>query len=367
MSIRKGFIGRKFSQLIRGKYLDLHVTVFLALFVLVMRGTSGEGQASFLSQFLKGYIEETSVSVASLVRSSNENSYYISNVVSADFQKSGQGGNATPATETPDLAFVQGSSIMSSVGSQDSPTQRSQTVEYTVQSGDAISFIASDYGVSIQSILWANNLRNADSIAEGQILRIPPVSGVIHTIKKGDTIASLSKKYQADQDRILEFNDLGEGTPLRIGIEIIIPDGKILPNQSASQAKSAQDTRQFTYLPNLGDYFLPPTTGYNWNVIHGRNGVDVANSCGTPIYAAADGKVANAVETGWNGGYGRYIKIVHPNATETLYAHLSKKSVVAGDDVTKGELIGLMGTTGRSTGCHLHFEVHGAKNLFSKK
>ena len=109
-----------------------------------------------------------------------------------------------------------------------------------------------------------------------------------------------------------------------------------------------------------------PAIGFNWGRIHGRNGVDVANSCGTPIYAAADGSVTSAKTSGWNGGFGKFLKILHSNGTETLYAHVSRLLVAAGEYVTKGQQIAVMGSTGRSTGCHLHFEVHGAKNPLAK-
>lgn len=128
----------------------------------------------------------------------------------------------------------------------------------------------------------------------------------------------------------------------------------------------AVSTKAFAHLPDLGSYYLIPTTGFNWGRIHGRNGVDMANSCGTPVRAAAEGVVTVADGDGWNGGFGKYLKISHPNGTETLYAHASKLLVSAGQTVARGEQIMLMGTTGRSTGCHLHLEVHGAKNPLVK-
>jgi len=339
-----------------------------------MRGTSSEGQASFFSEFVKDYIEETSASVAGFVRLPNANTYYINNLANADTASLGQGGEATNLNPTPDLALVQQSSIMGSTPASEDynekiGSKRNQTVEYTVQAGDAISFIASDYGVSINSILWANNLKDADSIKPGQILKIPPVSGVVYKVQKGDTVASIGKKFQAEQTKIIEFNKLSKDGQLQIGAEIIVPDGKIQAatvRYPGQPPVAVENGGRFAYLPNLVNFFILPTTGYNWGKIHGRNGVDIANSCGTPIYTAAEGSVAIAEDAGWNGGYGRYIKIVHPNGTETLYAHLSKKYVVAGNYVTQGSLIGLIGTTGRSTGCHLHFEVHGAKNPYIK-
>ena len=122
----------------------------------------------------------------------------------------------------------------------------------------------------------------------------------------------------------------------------------------------------FSHLPDLGSYFIPPTAGYNWGIIHGRNAIDIANSCGTQNKASADGVIAIATETGWNGGFGKYIKATHSNGTETIYGHLSKVLVSVGQVVAQGEVIALMGTTGNSTGCHLHFEVHGAKNPLAK-
>ena len=109
-----------------------------------------------------------------------------------------------------------------------------------------------------------------------------------------------------------------------------------------------------------------PTTGFDWGKIHGRNGVDIANSCGTPVYAAADGMITIADSSGYNGGFGKYIKIAHPNGTETLYGHSMKLLVAVGQEITRGQEIMLMGSTGRSTGCHLHFEVHGARNPLAK-
>lgn len=242
--------------------------------------------------------------------------------------------------------------------------KRNQITEYAVQSGDLLSFIASDYGVSINSIIWANKLRDADSISPGQVLKIPPVSGVIHNVVKGDTVASIAKKYGTEEAKIIEFNDLPQSGELQIGNELMVPDGQIKSTYATSTGTSS--SKRFGYLPNLGDYFMQPTTGYNWGRIHGRNGVDVANSCGTPIFAAAAGSVAIADGTGWNGGFGKFIKLTHPNSTETVYAHASKLLIPQGEYVQRGQMIALIGSTGRSTGCHLHFEVHGARNPLAK-
>lgn len=236
-------------------------------------------------------------------------------------------------------------------------------VTYTVQPGDNLSRIANDFGVSINSLVWANNLKDSDYLSPGQELKIPPVSGIIHIVKSGDTVSSIAKKYSAKDDKIIEFNGLPIDGTLQLGQEIVVPDGKI---QIAGRYVAYSSKVRFAHLPDLGGFFILPAQGYNWGRIHGRNGVDIANLCGTPVYAASEGAVIAARESGWNGGAGKYLKISHGNEIYTLYAHFSRLLVGPGQSVSNGQLIGLMGSTGRSTGCHLHFEVHGARNPLAR-
>ncbi|MEX2090893.1 MAG: M23 family metallopeptidase [Candidatus Paceibacterota bacterium] len=331
--------------------------------MIAFKGGSGDGK---LGGLIKNYIEETSASITITNTSHNQ----IADLTSlAVMQDMGQGG---PETEL-ELSTVQDSSFVSnspvSTDYLNFGFKQNQIVEYEVQPGDALSFIASDYGVSINSIIWANNLKNADSISPGQTLRIPPVTGAIHKIKKGDTLESIAKKYGVEKEKIIAFNRLIDSGKLSIDEEIVVPDGKMATTVARTSASSVA---RFSYLPDLGSYFLIPTQGRTSQGLHGRNGIDLANSCGTPIYAAADGNIAIANgNNGWNGGYGNNIKITHSNGTETLYAHLQKVLISQGS-VQKGQLIALMGGkknspgAGRSTGCHLHFEVHGAKNPLAK-
>lgn len=120
-------------------------------------------------------------------------------------------------------------------------------------------------------------------------------------------------------------------------------------------------------------YFIMPTTGLNWGKIHENNGVDISNSCGTPVFAAAEGVVVPDPSlrlNDWSGGYGKFILIEHSNGTRTRYAHLSRMLVEPGDFVSKKQQIGLTGNTGKvdkATGCHLHFEVLGGDNPFAKE
>ncbi|MBI2064860.1 MAG: M23 family metallopeptidase [Candidatus Yanofskybacteria bacterium] len=354
--------------MLKGESFGLWGTLVFVFMLLALKGSLGEGQPTLFSNLLKETIEETPTSLAAYTRPSAQLAD-ISSIVSLNTDSFGQGGQEPLASIPP---TINDNSILAHTPTstdyiETSGYRRSQITEYTVQAGDLLSFIASDYGISMNSIIWANGLKNADSISPGQILKIPPVSGVIHQVKKGDTIASIAKKYAAEEAKIIEFNSISKSGELQTGDEIIVPDGELRTSVAIATSVAAKNgVRPFSYLPDMGNYFIQPTSGRNWGRIHGRNGVDVANSCGTPVYAAAEGSVSVADSSGYNGGFGKYIKIAHPNGTETLYAHSMKLLVSSGQTVSRGQQIMLMGTTGRSTGCHLHFEVHGARNLLAK-
>lgn len=242
-----------------------------------------------------------------------------------------------------------------------------QIVVYTVEAGDTPSAIAARFGISLNTLLWANNLRSVSAIKIGDELVILPVTGVQYQVKKGDTIEGIAKKFKADTSDIISFNGLGIGEALGVGSEIIIPDGEMSAPASVSSVASLPPSAvaRFAGLPELKGFFMRPMTGGRKSRgIHGFNGIDLADTCGQPVYAAAEGSAIIARTSGWNGGYGKYIVISHSNGIQTLYAHLSALSVTAGFAVRQGSPIGLIGSTGNSTGCHLHFEVRGARNPF---
>ncbi|MDO8495320.1 MAG: M23 family metallopeptidase [bacterium] len=333
----------------------------MASSLVIIKGSSTNDATRLFQNLFKNYIEETTISSIILTRQAQ----------SAELSSGGVFvGLESQPQHTSSIDTVQHSALMSFNSMENDLSEIStgsgnQVSTYTIQEGDTLSFIASDFGVSMNTIIWANNLTNINTLKLGTELKIPPVNGVIHKVKKGDTIVTIAKKYSADEARIIEFNVLPKDGYIQINDEIIVPDGKITAPKTATPTKSTPIAR-FAYLPDLSSYFMIPTSGHNWGSIHGRNGVDIASACGTTVYAAADGTAAIVDAAGWNGGFGKYIKLVHANGTETLYAHNSKVLISQGEVIAKGQKISLMGTTGRSTGCHLHFEVHGARNPLAK-
>lgn len=253
------------------------------------------------------------------------------------------------------------------VGADEIASQKSSSGEirvYTVRPGDSLSEVAAMFGVTTNTIMWANDLNRATEIQPGDSLVILPIVGVRHIVKKGDTIASIAKKYDGETDEILSYNQLLSAEDLNVGDTLIIPGGAMhaAPVKVATNAKPISVSGA-TSASSAG--FSHPAPGsVKSQGVHGYNAVDLAGSYGSAIRAAAAGQVIVSKSSGWNGGYGQYIVIKHSNGTQTLYAHLSSNSVGVGAYVAQGEVIGAMGSTGKSTGNHLHFEVRGAKNPF---
>jgi len=239
---------------------------------------------------------------------------------------------------------------------------------HTVHSGETISDIATMYNVSVNTILWGNDLKKGEKLKEGDTLFILPVSGVKHEVEKGETLASIAKKYKVDMEIITGFNGLEKGAVLAIGDELVIPDAE-MPNDAAkpSSGKPSSGSSSSTKWVDAKGYFIHPLPQMKRRSQGphgpGGRGIDMAAPTGTPIIAAASGTVILSRD-GYNGGYGGMIIVQHANGTKTLYAHMSKRATTTGAQVKQGEVIGYVGSTGRSTGPHLHFEVQGAKNPF---
>lgn len=225
---------------------------------------------------------------------------------------------------------------------------------YRVAEGDTLSAIAARFGIPLDSILAANRSVR-ELIKPGQELKILPVPGVLHAVEEGDTLDSIAGLYGVDPQKILAVNRSGiSATGAIVGAEIIVPGAKTNRTLVSIRAQS---------LPSFAGYFIQPAKGWI-GPLHPTNAVDIANACGTPVYAAAEGLVVRA-QSGWNGGYGTFIEIEHSNNTRTLYAHNQANLAQVGDLVAAKALIAYMGATGRVTGCHTHFEVRGARNPFA--
>ncbi len=241
---------------------------------------------------------------------------------------------------------------------------------HIVKDGETLKSIADTYQLkNTNTIVWLNALDPKAPIHPGQVLKILPVDGVLHKVKKGDTICSIAKTYGligANEDcgsgaqpiADYPFNTFTDDNfGLQVGQYVVVPDG-VMPE--SNQVPASTFARTLT--PNAGavsatGQFSWPTSGvitqkFSWY----HSGVDIANHIGTPILAADNGKV---IVAGWtdNTGYGNRVMIDHGNGYVTLYGHMSQINVQVGQTVRRGDVIGLMGSTGRSTGPHCHFEV----------
>lgn len=236
---------------------------------------------------------------------------------------------------------------------------RDKIIEYTVREGDTLSGVAEKFGISVETIVWQNDLSSAKALIKpGQTLEILPVSGVSHKVAKGNTIYSIARQYSAEPQAIVDFpfntfvND--ETFALAVGQIIIVPEG--VPPKEAPTAIARRQTPSAGTVVASGNFVWPAAGYISQNFVWYHKGIDIVNKAAPDILAADSGTV---VVAGWpdNFGYGNRVVIDHGNGYRTLYAHMSQIYVVAGQTVRRGDSIGRMGSTGRSTGTHLHFEV----------
>ncbi|MFZ2167713.1 MAG: M23 family metallopeptidase [Minisyncoccia bacterium] len=276
-------------------------------------------------------------------------------------------GDSIQTSDNAMLAYAGPSGTTADIA--DTPPDRISV--YVVRPGDTLSEIASMFNVSVNTIIWGNNLSGAKDVHPGDTLVILPISGIERKVIKGDTLKSLAKKYSGDVTEIAQFNGLDPAEPLVVGSTIIIPGGEVVAVAVSKAPKSS--SRKVDNEPYLGGggsvqagYYSHPAPGTIFTQgLHGWNGIDFGAARGTPIHAAAGGTVIIARSNGgWNGGYGNYVVITHSNGSQTLYSHMKNAIVSAGQSVSSGQVIGYVGSTGLSTGPHLHFEVRGAANPF---
>ena len=222
---------------------------------------------------------------------------------------------------------------------------------YRVKRGDSVSAIAQEFGVSVGAIIASNDIRNARTLQEGAVLRIPNIDGIPYQIKSGDSYSRIAASFNIPLEVILDVNDI-KSDNIVAGETIFIPGARM----------NDIDLRL-----SLGELFIYPvasrfvTSRYGWrrDPMNGElsfhTGIDLRADTGTTVMAALDG-VISVVSENWL--YGKYIIISHDNGYKTLYAHLNSYSVRQGDRVARGRKIGEAGNTGYSTGPHLHFSIY---------
>ena len=245
-----------------------------------------------------------------------------------------------------------------SVGTVVSAKPRSQIVNYQVHSGDSLQSIARKFDISINTIKWENKLAS-NRIKPGQILKIPPITGVVHKVKLGDNIYKIAKKYGVDPQAIINFpfNDFQDldTFSLKTGQFIYVPDGVIASKTSPLPRRNLARTPIQAGVKGNSNFIWPTSGVITQRASWYHMAIDIANRHAPPVIAADSGNIIYAGCI--RHGYGCHIVIDHHNGYKTLYAHLQRIYVRVGEAVRQGQQIGQMGSTGRSTGTHLHFEI----------
>lgn len=252
-----------------------------------------------------------------------------------------------------------------SVATTRSKKTRQGTIEYIVQPGDSVSTIAADFDISVNTILWENSLTAYSLIRPGDVVYILPATGVTHKVARGETLGAVSSRYNIGAEEILTANRLTDSAQLAVGQKLFIPGGRPYYVAPPAPKKPATSYNPIAVIKDLispdaknapaNKMFWPAkgtiTQYFTWR----HHGLDIANKQGTPIYATDAGTVIHA---SWSkAGYGNMIEIDHGGGKHTRYGHFYQMFVKNGEVVKRGQVIGAMGTTGKSTGPHLHLEV----------
>jgi murein DD-endopeptidase MepM/ murein hydrolase activator NlpD len=263
--------------------------------------------------------------------------------------------------ESTNSNYIIGSSSLNSAQTQISVKPRDSVVSYTILSGDTISSIAQKFGVSVETILWQNSLTEKSTIKPGDSLEIPPVTGLVHKVKRGETIHSIAETYSVDAQEIVNwpFNSFSddETFALATGQLLVVPNG-VKPEEKIEKPQPRYIARK---TPDAGTIvpsgqFIWPAAGYiSQYPVWYHMALDIANPASPDIMAADSGIVVSVQYLKY--GYGHHVIVDHGNGYQTLYGHMSNIYVSQGQSIAKGAAIGQMGSTGRSSGIHLHFEV----------
>jgi murein DD-endopeptidase MepM/ murein hydrolase activator NlpD len=267
----------------------------------------------------------------------------------------GMGGMSYPANSLVEVDIGTGSAESEAITGIPEPDEYSKPrmlfyTAYTVRQGDTISDIARNLGLNQDTLISLNNIKNTRLLQIGQVLKIPNQDGILYTVKSGDTLASVAEKYKTDISSVLRVNEFFSET-LKVNTSLFIPGARL----------------EWVNLQEInGDLFIWPVSGYITSPYGYRpspftgirqfhTGLDIGAVMGTPIKAAMSGRVTTV---GYNDSLGNYVVITHHSGYRTLYGHMSQVRVKSGAYVVTGERVGDVGSTGLSTGPHLHFTVY---------
>jgi len=359
-----------FPRNFRQKYLV--PSILLVIFILIIfnnfstRSTYAE-EFNKDSVLAKIFISDTAEEIVErpLFNSKNPSSEtIIGQLCALETKKNNITTSATPTADNLALLSQSGEALIepntspfAAPGTTASQGQSNSVQTYEVQSGDTLSTIAAKFGLSINTLLWENNLTLKSYLRPGDKLTILPINGLSYTVKRGDTVGSIARKFNISADKILSFNDLDANAAIKISQKLIIPDAKPLTGQTVVAQRSGSTKSVFakpTTAAN-GKFIWPSTSRrltqyYSWR----HQAIDIGAKAGTPIYALDSGRVELA---GWSSGYGYNIIVDHGNGVKTRYGHSRKLYVKVGDQVSAGEVLGEVGSTGYSTGPHIHLEL----------
>lgn len=226
-------------------------------------------------------------------------------------------------------------------------------VVYAVKKGDIVGEIAAKYGVSQDAIISINKLRNTRTLQIGQLLKIPSMDGICYTVKKGDTPEKIADYYKISLEKLALVSNISDNNTLKAGSTVFVPDAKL------DWATLQEINGDLFRTPIHGRFRITSRYGWRRDPFTGRrsfhNGIDLATYRGAPIYPSLGGTV---VATGYSKVYGNYVIIRHHSGYQSLYGHMDSILASKGQYVTTQSKIGKVGTTGRSTGPHLHFTIY---------
>lgn len=245
---------------------------------------------------------------------------------------------------------------VASVFDKDSSAENLELCYYTyrVKKGDMIGFIADSFNITQDTIISVNNIHQSRLLQIGQYLKIPSMPGIIYTVRKdGETIDSVAAKYEISAEKCARVNSMQKDSKLLAGLTLFVPDAQL------DWVTRQEINGDLFHKPIHHRYWLSSYYGWRSSPFSGKrsyhSGVDMACPLGTPVYAALAGKVTSV---GFNSVYGNYVIVTHHSGYKTLYGHMTVSLVTKGKYVDTGTKIGTVGSTGMSTGPHLHFTVY---------